>query len=70
MFSDPSPDRLDDLLDLRAAIAELPPSLRAVAELVYQGYTQREIARRLGINQSTVSRRILKIRVKLTDFRA
>jgi len=48
-------DRVEQNIDLDAAIAQLTERQREVALLVAQGYTQEEIGERLGIRQRVVS---------------
>lgn len=65
-------DPLDQMADadesrvkLDAMYAKLTDEQRAVAELLIDGHTQMEIARILGINQSSVARRIAGMRKRL-----
>jgi len=48
-------DKVEQAIDLNAAIAQLTERQREVALLVAQGYTQEEIGERLGIAQRVVS---------------
>ena len=48
--------------DLLAAIDRLPPNLREVMELVYDGCDFGEIAEKLGVHRNTVHHRLISIR--------
>jgi RNA polymerase sigma factor (sigma-70 family) len=48
--------------DIRQRILRLPPKLGEVAALLYDEYTQREIARMLGITEAAVWKRAERIR--------
>ena len=43
-------------------LKRLPEQERSVVELYYQGYTQREIAQKLGTNQMKISRTLKCLR--------
>lgn len=45
----------------------LPDELRITARLIYEGYGQREVGKKLGIAQSCVSAQLKKIRKILHD---
>jgi DNA-directed RNA polymerase specialized sigma24 family protein len=49
---------LEDNLDLMKAVQLLPEHLRGAVILWSLGYTQDEIARRSGVHQTTVMRRL------------
>jgi RNA polymerase sigma factor (sigma-70 family) len=51
-------DTLDDAIDMEAAIDTLTERQRDTLALWLLGYTQQEIAEKMGVNQSTVSRRL------------
>ena len=61
---EPPPDLVAQLAEDFHALLELLPdlSLRAVAVLKFEGYTDAEIARRLGCGLRTVERKLLVIR--------
>jgi len=48
-------DKVEQAIDLNAAIAQLTERQREVALLIAQGYTQTEIGERLEISQQVVS---------------
>lgn len=50
--------KIENRIDLKAAIRLLPDRLRLTVAMYAVGMTQREIAEELGINQSTVHRRL------------
>lgn len=53
--------RRDDLRTLRAALAQLPPRCREVVAMrKIEGLAQRDVARRLGIAESTVEKQVAK----------
>ncbi len=54
--------RMEAERELGRAIDSLPPKLRVVAELVYTGYSRKEIAEMLDVNVRTVNRRLESIR--------
>lgn len=60
----PTPGPADTVADrdlrvrLRAAISDLPPTLRAVVELMLDGHTHHEIAEVLGIPENTSKTRL------------
>jgi RNA polymerase sigma factor (sigma-70 family) len=53
-----------------AELAKLPPAQRAVAALRYEGYSNREIAELLGVDQSAVRHNVLRARSRLRHLRA
>lgn len=53
-----------------AELAKLPPTQRAVAALRYEGYSNREIAELLGVDQSAVRHNVLRARSRLQHLRA
>lgn len=62
------PTDLSDLrIDLEKALDRLTPKQRQAVELYRDGFTQQEIADKLGIHKSTVSRIFLKIRNKIAS---
>lgn len=58
-------EAIDDLVDVRRAMARLTARQREVLALTVAGWTQGEIGERLGIGQCTVSREIAKARAML-----
>ena len=56
---------IDLRLDLQRACARLTERQRAVLALVLEGYTQREIGERLGIERSVVARHLAAAQGKL-----
>jgi RNA polymerase sigma factor (sigma-70 family) len=52
-----------------AEIAELPPQQRQVAILRYEGYSNREIADRLGVDASAVRHNVLRAKTRLRQLR-
>lgn len=48
-----------------AKLRKLSPRQRQIALLLYEGYSQREIARQLGIERSTVRNHIEAMRNRL-----
>lgn len=62
-------DRVEQWMDLRAALQSLSPELKETAILFFfQGKKQKEIARILGIGLPLVKYRIRKIREKMKDL--
>lgn len=53
-----------------AELAKLPPTQRKVAALRYEGYSNREIAELLGVDQSAVRHNVLRARSRLRHLRA
>lgn len=49
-------NEIEQSIDLRRAIADLPPRQYRVVILWLQGYTQREIGKMMGFDHSTVCR--------------
>lgn len=55
-------------MHLTAAIHRLPPRLRSVVELrVREGYSGKQIARRIGISESAVKSRLLRAHLRLVN---
>ena len=64
-------ETVDDLtlrLDLRDALTRLRPKQRQAVELHMQGFTQAEIGRACGVNQSSVSRALARAEANLRRF--
>jgi len=53
---------LEDDTEVSLAIEKLPQRQRTIAELILEGKTQHEIANITGLNQSSVSRAIKRIK--------
>jgi RNA polymerase sigma factor (sigma-70 family) len=51
-------ETIDQSIDIERALACLTAKQREAVTLAMQGYTQAEIAEMLGINQSSVNRRL------------
>ena len=66
----PDPSRYTDVLDLvTERIREMPVQYREILERKYiLGYTNREIAHALKINESTVASRVMRGRALLADM--
>lgn len=61
-----SPDHLEEVLEVRAALAKLPPHLRGVVNLFYfEQMSVRQIAGVLHISESAVHSRLHKARKQL-----
>lgn len=60
-------DESDLKLDLDQIIAALPPNQRRAVLLYGWGYTQQEIAEKTGVNQSSISRILMKVCIKMVD---
>jgi RNA polymerase sigma factor (sigma-70 family) len=52
-----------------AEISRLPPQQRQVAILRYEGYSTREIADRLGVDDSAVRHNVLRAKARLQHLR-
>jgi RNA polymerase sigma factor (sigma-70 family) len=52
-----------------AEIAQLPPQQRQVAILRYEGYSNREIADQLGVDDSAVRHNVLRAKARLQHLR-
>lgn len=64
-------ETVDDMalrLDLRDALARLRPKQRQAVEMHLQGFTQAEIGRACGVNQSSVSRALARAEANLRRF--
>jgi RNA polymerase sigma factor (sigma-70 family) len=71
MMGSDSPDVLSNLTEqeILAAVQELSPAYRAVFNLfVVEGYSHKEIADALQINESTSRSNLVKARIKLQAF--
>ena len=55
-------DEIDSRIDLERILAALPPQQRRAVSLYARGYTQAEIARKFGVNRSTITRLFDKLR--------
>ena len=55
-------DEIDSRIDLDRILAALPPQQRRAVSLYARGYTQAEIARKFGVNRSTITRLFDKLR--------
>ena len=61
-----SPDHLDEVLEVRAALAKLPPKLREAVNLFYfEQMSVRQIAGMLHISENAVHSRLFKARKQL-----
>ena len=61
-----SPDHHDEVYEVRAAMADLPPTLRGVVHLYYyEGLSVKEIARLLGLSETAVRSRLFRARGQL-----
>ncbi len=61
-----SPDNRDEALEVRSALAELPPNLRGVVHLYYfEGMPIKQIAGQLGLSETAVRSRLFQARKKL-----
>lgn len=56
------------MIDLYERLKGLSPRQRQVVRLLYEGYSQREIADRLRIQRTTVQVYIRRIRDRLRDY--
>ncbi len=65
---DSMPDKCWCHLWWQEAMALLPPRQQQVIQLVLEGYTEREIAERIGVHHTTVSEYKKKARKKLQEF--
>lgn len=54
--------------DMDLVLAALPETHRRAALLFMRGYTQQEVARELGVNQSTISRWLEQFRTSFRNF--
>ncbi len=62
----PPADQVDDVLDLRARLAALPPQMRVTVTLFYlKDLSGEEIAELLGVSASTVRSNLADARVRL-----
>ena len=55
-------DEIDSRIDMERILAALPPQQRRAVSLYARGYTQAEIARKFGVNRSTITRLFDKLR--------
>ena len=56
------------IADLELAMAKLDQEDRQVLESAYLGYTHAEIAQELGLDRSTVTKRLIRIRQELCQL--
>ena len=56
------------MIELYERLKGLSPRQRQVVRLLYEGYSQREIADRLGVKRSTIRNHIERIRDRLRDY--
>lgn len=63
-----SPDCREEEMDLQKTLGRLPPDCRRAAELLLAGYNQSEIASRLRVAQSSVSRIMNKTKRILAKY--
>ena len=61
-------EALDDLVDVRRAVARLTARQREVLALTVAGWTQEEIGERLGIERSVVTRHLAAARRNLAAY--
>ena len=62
-------DDICEEMDRRAAVSCLPPLERRIYRADREGYTQSEIAKMVGVNQATVSRKLDKIYERMDAVR-
>lgn len=62
-------DDICEEMDRRAAVSCLPPLERRIYRAGREGYTQSEIAKMVGVNQATVSRKLDKIYERMDAVR-
>ena len=61
-----SPDNCDEVLEVRSALAKLPPALRGVVHLFYfEGMPAKQIADLLHLSETAVRSRLFQARKKL-----
>ena len=53
--------KLNNEIDIHYALKRLSPRQKQVAELILEGYKEVEIAKKLGINQSSVSKLLKRV---------
>ncbi len=64
-----SPDHRDEVLEVRSALAKLPPNLRGVVHLFYfEGMPARQIAEMLGLSETAVRSRLFQARKQLKSI--
>lgn len=61
-------DEIDTRIDIDTILAALPPQQRRAARLCMEGFTQQEIASRLGTTQQAISWIFTQILVKVPGF--
>ena len=57
-------DQVEEMIDLKAALARLEPWQRLVLGYWVQGYTQQEIADILQVSQSTINRFLAEVKTQ------
>lgn len=57
-------DEIDSRIDIERILAALPPQQRRAVRLYARGFTQAEIAKKFGINQSNIARLFIRIQDK------
>lgn len=62
-------DETETAILIKDFVKNLPEKLEQTLKLRLQGYSQREIARMVGVNQTMVSRRLAKIREMFNDYK-
>ncbi len=61
-------DEIDNRIDLERILTALPPQQRRAVRLYARGYTQAEIAVKMGVSQQAISACFVSIREKLLVF--
>ena len=62
-------DELETAILIKGFVENLPEKLKQTLKLRVQGYSQIEISRMVGVNQTMVSRRLTKIREMFNDYK-
>ena len=57
-----------DVLAVREAVRRQTPLRRRICELLMRGQTQKEVASEMHLNQSSVSRHIVRLREALREM--
>lgn len=64
-----SPEHHDEVLEVRSALAKLPPNLRGVVHLYYfEGMPTKQIAETLGLSDTAVRSRLFQARKQLKNI--